>query len=212
MVHAPVVESSPVEADISEWSSSKTYHVLTSIVAPRPIAWVTTLNDDGTVNAAPFSWYQSICPDPPLVMMAFSDRDDGSLKDTPRNMEATGEFVVNSVTRAMAQKMVKTSLPMAPGVSELTAVGLATEPSLTIAPPRLAEAVAHLECKFVESRRYGGDKGTTVVVGEVVHVHARDDCLDARGSLRPDVGLLGRLGGTSYVVADASSTLDLKRE
>ena len=200
-----------VEADVSEWSTAKAYHFMTSIVAPRPIAWVTSLNEDGSVNAAPFSWYQSVCADPPLIMVAFSDRDDGTLKDTARNIQETGEFVVNSVTKDLATVMVATSAPLAPGESEVAKTGLVTEPSKRVAPPRLRDAVAHLECRFVEAHRYGRDKGTTVLVGEVVHVHAEDEALDERGNLRPDVGLLGRLGGTWYTAATADSTFPVQR-
>lgn len=188
-----------VEADVSEWSSSKAYHVMTSLVAPRPIAWVTTLNEDGSTNLAPFSWFQSVCADPPMVMIAFADRDNGTLKDTPANIQRTGEFVIQCVTKDWADAMVATSAPLEPGESEVELAGLKVEPAKAVAPPRIAGAVAHMECRFVERQRFGTDEhGTTVIVGEVVHVHIRDDAVDERGSLRPDVGLMGRLGGTWY--------------
>lgn len=202
-----------VEADVADWSAGKTYHFMTSVVAPRPIAWVTSTNEDGSVNAAPFSWFQSVCADPPMVMIAFSDRPGarGILKDTPRNIQEQGEFVINSVTKDMARAMVATSAPLPVGESEVEATGLATTPSVTVHPPRLRDAVAHLECRYVETHRYGGKNGTTVIIGEVVHVHADDGALDERGNLSPDAGLLARLGGAWYTAATKESVFEVER-
>lgn len=189
-----------MEANPADWSTSRTYHFLTSAVAPRPIAWVTTQNTAGLVNAAPFSWFQAVCADPPMVMLAFARRADGSLKDTPRNMLDTGEFVVNATAHASLEAMVETSADPGPDVSEVDLAKLALAPSVAVAPPRLAEAPFHLECKLVDHRAYGGEKGTTMVVGEVVHIHADDALLDERGSFMPHkAALLARLGGSDYL-------------
>lgn len=197
-----------MEWDPRDRSAGSNYHFLVSAVAPRPIAWVTTLGADGSVNLAPFSWYQAICADPPLVMVAFSDRG-GRLKDTPQNIIDRQEFTINGVARELARQMVATSADHPPGDSEAEAAGIAMEPAHTVAPPRVAASPFHLECRLVDHRRWGGDHGTTVIVGEVVHVHARDDVLDERGNIDDrKVALVARLGGRLYLAATDLFELD----
>ncbi len=192
-----------------EWSPAdrspgKNYHFMVSAVAPRPIAWVSTVAGPAAptpevVNLAPFSWFQAICADPPMVMIAFSDRD-GGLKDTCRNILETGEFVVNAVTQDLAATMVGTSADLPPEASE--AEGIAMAPSRVVAPPRVAASPFHLECRLVEHHRYGDTSPTTVIIGEVVHIHADDEVLDERGNIdNAKVPLVARLGGIRYVVA-----------
>ncbi len=189
---------------VMEWSPQdrspgRNYHFMTSAVAPRPIAWVTSLHE-GTVNLAPFSWFQSVCADPPMVMLAFADRG-GELKDTCRNILASKEFVINAVTEPLAEQMVATSVDFAPTASEAEAGGIQLAPSAAVAPPRVAASPFHLECRYVEHHRYGNDEQTTVVIAEVVHVHAEDDVLDERGNIdNAKVPLVARLGGIRYVV------------
>ena len=184
----------------ADWSAGRTYHFLCSAVAPRPIAWVTSVDGAGRVNAAPFSWFQALCADPPMVMVSVVDRAPGVLKDTARNVQETGEFVVNIATGDQLEALVATSADLAPGEDELAAVGLERDPSAAVAPPRIRGCAAHLECRLVEAHRYGRDKATTVLVGEVVHFAARDDLLDERGMLDPvQAGLSARLGGDDYL-------------
>lgn len=194
-----------MEWDPADRSAGANYFFLTSTVAPRPIAWVTTKDPQtGVVNAAPFSWFQTACADPPLVMIAFGDRKDGSPKDTLRNIQASGEFVVNAATRATLDAMVATSGDVPSDVSEPDLLGLDLTPSHAVAAPRLAASPVHLECRLVESHRYGanGDAPTTVVVGRVVHCAADDDVLDERGNVDPrKVTWVARLGGAWYTAA-----------
>lgn len=192
-----------MELPASQLSAAKAYHVLTHVVAPRPIAWVTTLNGD-VVNAAPFSWFQAICADPPLVMIAVADRD-GAPKDTARNAIATGELTINIATGPQLEDLVATSVDLPPDASELAHSQLAQVPSVAVAPPRIAGSAAHLECRLVEHRRYGGGSGTTVLVAEVVHVAMRDDLLNERGMLdATKAGLPARLGGIQYLRVGAT--------
>lgn len=194
-----------MEWDPSDRSATANYFFLTSAVAPRPIAWVTTQGPDGgVVNVAPFSWFQTVCADPPTVMIAIGDRKGGDPKDTLRNIQATGEFVVNAATRDTVDAMVATSGDLPPDVSEAEAVGLSLVPSRAVAPPRIAESPVHLECRLLETHRYGGggDAGTTVVVGQVVHCAADDDVLDDRGNVDPHKATwVARLGGAWYTAA-----------
>lgn len=190
----------------SERSAGSNYHFMVSAVAPRPIAWITSVGAEdgpapGVVNLAPFSWFQAICADPPMVMVAFADRD-GELKDTARNIIDNGEFVINAVTQQLGETMVATSIEADPDVSEASLVDVEMVPSRVVAPPRVATSPFHLECRLVEHKHYGNEKGTTVVIGEVVHVHADDAVLDARGNIdNRKVPLLARLGGAMYVAS-----------
>lgn len=191
-----------------EWSPADRspaahYHFLTSAVAPRPIAWVTSVGRTGgaggAVNCAPFSYYQAVCSDPPMLMLSLSDRHGGGPKDTLRNIEATGEFVVHAATAGHAQDVVRTAAPHPSHVSEVEEAGLETVPSRVVRPPRLAASPVAMECRLVETRRFGDRLPVTVVFGEVVHFHADDGVLDDRGNVRPGaVAFLARLGGHHY--------------
>src|SRR5580698_6968222 len=123
---------------LSELSTGQRYHVLSSLVVPRPIAWVTTLNEDGGVNAAPFSYFNLMGDDPPLAVLGIGKRSDGGAKDSFRNIRRTREFVINMVTEENAELMNLCATDFPPGISEVQALGLATEPSLLVKPPRLA--------------------------------------------------------------------------
>lgn len=206
-----------MEADAKDWDDKTTYHWLVSAVAPRPVAWVTTMDaETGTVNLAPFSWFQTVCAAPPTIVIAFGDKvapgEDGArtvAKDTLRNIEATGQFVVNVATVEAADAVVQSSADYPPDVSEVDAVGLATTPSRRVAPPRLAQAPAHMECRLVETKRIGGQGGSTLVIGEVVHFAARDEVLDARGNLDPEkVMFLARMGGRHYTGTQPFFSMD----
>lgn len=187
-----------MELPAADLSPAKAYHVLTHVVAPRPIAWITTLHGD-VINASPFSWFQAVCADPPMVMVSIVDRD-GGLKDTARNAIETGEFVINIATGDQLQDLVDTSQNLGPEESELDLVGLGAQPSVAVTPPRIQGCAAHLECKLVETHRYGRDNATTVLVGEVVHVAMRDDLCNERGMLdATKAGLPARLGGLEYL-------------
>lgn len=200
-----------MELDPATRESRLNYHFLTSAVMPRPIAWVTTLDPaTGVVNAAPFSWFQAVCADPPMVMLAIQHRADGTLKDTVRNIRATGDFVVNVSPKALAAQMVQTSGEYGPEVAELDVVGLATAPSRKVRAPRIAASPVHLECRLHQEIPLGGKGGTSLLLGEVVHLAADDAVLDARGNVDPaKLTLVARLGGSEYV--DTAQFFTLKR-
>lgn len=189
-----------MESATSDLSPAKAYHILCSVVAPRPIAWVTSLHGD-VVNAAPFSWFQAICADPPMVIVAVSDRD-GAPKDTARNAQKTGEFTINIARGEQLADLVATSGNYEPHESEPSALGLDLVPASAVAPPRIKGCAAYLECRLVEARRYGREEGTptTLLVAKVVHIAMDDALLDERGSLDPrKAGLPARLGGIQYL-------------
>jgi flavin reductase (DIM6/NTAB) family NADH-FMN oxidoreductase RutF len=141
-----------------------------AIVAPRPIGWISTVDAEGRVNLAPYSFFNAVCDRPPMVMFSSS-----GWKDSVSNIQATREFVCNLVTLALAEQMNRTSAALPHGVSEFEFAGLDAAPSCLVAPPRVAAAPAALECKLVEivqlHRIDGAPVDQYVTIGEVVGVH-----------------------------------------
>ena len=170
------------------------YSTLAAGVVPRPIAWVSST--DGEVdNLAPFSFVNVVGVRPPIVAVAPVDPREG-LKDTPRNVEATGEFVVNVVTEDVVEAMNETSGTVPEDVSEFDAVGVERAPSTVVDPPRVADAKVAFECVRHDTQDLGS---STLVLGRVVHVHLDDDVLREGDKL--DVNRLdavGRLAGGLY--------------
>ena len=165
-----------IELDLLGEHADRAYPILAGLVTPRPIAWVTTLNEDGSVNAAPFSFFNVMGDDPPLVIFAPGDRPDGTPKDTALNCARTQEFVVNLVDASVAEVMNRTSATHPYGVSEAEHESLATLPSSTIAPPRLADAPAALECRVHSIQMIGTNR---LVLGIVHRVQVREEFFDA---------------------------------
>jgi flavin reductase (DIM6/NTAB) family NADH-FMN oxidoreductase RutF len=164
-----------MELDLLGEHADRAYAILANLVAPRPIAWVTTLNEDGSVNAAPFSFFNVMGANPPLVVFCPGNRDDGSEKDSARNAQRTGEFVVHLVDEDAAEMMNQTAASLPAGESETVRNGLETLPSSTVKVPRLAVAPAALECKVHSIQRIGQNR---LVLGLVQRVHVRDSLID----------------------------------
>jgi flavin reductase (DIM6/NTAB) family NADH-FMN oxidoreductase RutF len=164
-----------IELDLLTTHADRAYPILAGLVVPRPIAWVTTLNEDGSVNVAPYSFFNVFGDEPPLVIFAPGNRDDGSPKDTARNCERTGEFVVNLVGEAQAEVMVRTSASLSYGVSESTRENLEVAASSSVSPPRLAAAPAALECKLHSIQMIGENR---LVFGIVHRVQVMDEFFD----------------------------------
>src|SRR5260370_31764645 len=198
-----------MQLTLSELSPGKRYGILSSLVVPRPIAWVTTLNEDGQVNAAPFSYFQLMGENPPLVVLGIGKRHDGSAKDSFRNIRRTREFVINMVTEENAEFMNLCATDFPPGISEVTALGLATEPSVMVKPPRLSVAPAQLEGRELQTLLIGDNQ---VVMGELLVVHIRDEFIEAE-SLRvytEKMHIVGRLhGGEGGGLAPPPATLHM---
>ena len=136
-----------MQIDISTASVTDVYQALIGVVTPRPIAWVTTVSPNAVVNLAPFSFFNVFGANPPIVVFSPGLKPDGSKKDTLRNIEATGEFVVNAAVAEWAVQVNASSKELPPDESEVTFTGLHTTPSVMVKPPRLAESPVHLECK-----------------------------------------------------------------
>jgi len=179
---------------LSDLSPGKRYHILSSLVVPRPIAWVTTLNENGSVNAAPFSYFNLMGDDPPLAVLGIGQRPGGGTKDSFRNIRRSREFVINIVTEENAELMNLCATDFPEGVSEVAEIGLATEPSTLVKPPRLSAAPAQIEAREVQTVLIGH---TQVTIGELLAVHIRDEFIDAK-NLRvhtEKMHIIGRLQG-----------------
>jgi flavin reductase (DIM6/NTAB) family NADH-FMN oxidoreductase RutF len=173
-----------------------------SLVAPRPIGWFTTLNDDGTVNIGPYSYFNAVGDDPPTVMFSAGARDGVPVKDSARNAAAQGEFVHNVATWDLRDQMNLTSDEVAYGVEEAGLAGLELAPCRLVRTPRIAAAVASLECRYLTTVEIAqnGKGPNLVVIGEVIGIHIRDEALKD-GRFDPEAQkLIARLGYANYAV------------
>jgi flavin reductase (DIM6/NTAB) family NADH-FMN oxidoreductase RutF len=152
------------------------YKVLTGFVLPRPIAWVTTIGPTGVVNAAPFSFFNVFCEEPPLCMFAVNPRPDGRVKDTAVNIARTAEFVVHLTDEPLAQAMHETSGDFPPEIGEPDYLGLKLAPSTRIKVPRLADAPWAMECRTWKTIDVDGKR--QLILGEGVNFHIRDELWD----------------------------------
>jgi flavin reductase (DIM6/NTAB) family NADH-FMN oxidoreductase RutF len=176
------------------------YRALVGLVVPRPIAWVTTVDSAGRVNLAPFSFFNALGANPPIVVFSPTLRRDGSKKDTLLNVEAVGEFVVNAAVEELAEKMNSTSAELPRGHSEADLAGLTLVPSAKVRPPRVAESPVHLECLVRGIMSMGdGPIAANLVIGEVVLIHIEERVLDSAGQVDPrNLRAIARLGGSDY--------------
>lgn len=176
------------------------YHTLVSVVTPRPIAWVTTVDVQGRINLAPFSFFNAFGANPPIVVFSPTNRRDGSPKDTLRNVQTTGEFVINAAVESLAEPMNKSSVDLPYGESEVELTGLAVRPSLKVTPPALVDSPVNLECKVMQILPIGtGPIAANLVIGQVVLFHINDAILDEAGRIDPrKLGTIARLGGDWY--------------
>jgi len=172
------------------------YQFMISVVVPRPIAFISTMSPEGQPNVAPFSYFNAITNDPPLLGISVNRRR-GERKDTVRNIERTPEFVVNTVDEALGPRMVQASGEWPEDVDEFKLTGLTPVPSDLVKPPRVAESPISMECRLYKIVELGE---SFFVVGEILRAHVKDEVLtDGRvdiAKLRP----LGRLGGDGYSV------------
>jgi flavin reductase (DIM6/NTAB) family NADH-FMN oxidoreductase RutF len=179
----------------------ETYKLLIGCVVPRPIAWVSTVDQQGIRNLAPFSFFNGVGSSPPAVSISINYTDSvDQRKDTLRNIATTGEFVVNIVSEELAQAMNATATNYPPEIDEFEVAGLAAAPCVTVRAPRVAEAPVSLECKLFTLVPVGQGPGSaTLVVGVVQMIHARDDIINDRNhvdimKMRP----IARLAGSGY--------------
>jgi flavin reductase (DIM6/NTAB) family NADH-FMN oxidoreductase RutF len=196
-----------MEIDASKISGPDMYRLLTGIVVPRPIAWVTSMSPDGVVNAAPFSAFTWVSTDPAILGFSAGLRQ-GMPKDTARNIASSKNYVVNIADETLLEQLHLTADEFSPDVSELSIAGLTTDPSAIVETPRISDAPIAMECKLHSILEFGR-AGAQFVLGEVVHIHIREGlCVNGKietSDLRP----IARLGGPKY--AKLGQIMTMKR-
>ena len=197
-----------MDATPSELGDREVYNVLLSAVAPRPIAWVSTISATGQTNLAPFSFFNVVCADPPLLGFApgmrapaqsATDQSAGDPKDTLRNIRETGEFVVNIVTYDLAEAMNLTSGDYDAAISEFDVAKVASTKSKLVRPLRVAGSPVSFECKLHQILDFNpGPDGGSLVIGEIVSIHIHDPHIKEGRLDRNSLDLIGRMGGMQY--------------
>ena len=189
-----------MQLDFSKLPAREVYGWMTSVIAPRPIAWVSTISAGGRTNLAPFSFFQGVTSNPPTLMFVPVNNRDGQPKDTVRNIEQVPEFVVNVVPYALAEPMNASAATLPYGESEFEKCGIASTPSVRVRPPRVAAAPVAFECTLHQIVNIGeGPLAAHVVFGRIHLVHVSDAVLGADGRVDPaKIDLIGRLSGEWY--------------
>jgi flavin reductase (DIM6/NTAB) family NADH-FMN oxidoreductase RutF len=173
-----------------------------ALVVPRPIGWISSVDAEGHVNLAPYSFFNAVAYSPPQVMFAATaPHAQGGLKDTVANVEATGEFVVNMATWDLREAMNATSAPAPHDVDEFALAGLTAEPAALVRPPRVKESPVHLECRHLRTVKLAG-ADNTVVFGEVVGIEIADSVIEDGLVSWDRLQAIGRLGYTDYARVD----------
>lgn len=198
--------------DLAKTSPHDVYNLLIGLVTPRPIALVTSMDREGRLNAAPFSAYNYVCTDPPIVAIGVANRPGPVIvgKDTAQNIRNTREFVVNVVNEEIAEKMNLCATDFPPGVDELKIAGFTTAPSHIVQVPRIAEAPASLECREFSTTEIGHSR---IVLGQVVGMHVRDEFIDPAGPyVRSDLlHSIGRMNGLGAYVKTRDAFFQIPR-
>jgi len=198
--------------DVAEAGPRQVYNLLIGLVAPRPIALVTSMNEDGGLNAAPYSAYNYLCTDPPIVALGVMDRPGGGFvpKDTARNIRRKGEFVVNVVTEDLAEAMNVCATDFPAEVNELEMAGLETAESTFVSVPRIKQAHAALECVEHSTIEIGRSR---IILGRVVGMYVEDRFVDPAGPyiLSEELHAIGRMNGLGAYVKTRDAFLSLPR-
>lgn len=186
--------------DLDEVGTANAYKLLAATVMPRPIAWAVTQDDEGRLNAAPYSFFNVMGSNPPTIALGILADPERGFKDTAKNILDTGEFVVNLVPERLVEGMNVTSIDAPRGVDELALAGLDTTPSARIRPPRIAASPVSFECTVFTTVETGPHQ--LVVIGRVLTVHIDDDCVLDRDRAHidtPKLDLVARSYGSDYV-------------
>jgi flavin reductase (DIM6/NTAB) family NADH-FMN oxidoreductase RutF len=199
--------------DFKNSSTREIYNLINGLVAPRPIALVTSLSPEGKLNAAPFSAYNYLSINPPIIGLGIQARTPGGeeLKDTSRNIELTKEFVVNVVTEDIGQKMNICGIEFPPDVSDLEMAGFTTEKSLVVNVPRIQQAHAALECRLYESLKPNGS--ARIILGEVVAAYVEDQFIDPKGPyvIAQNLHAIGRMNSLNNYVRTRDAFISIPR-
>jgi flavin reductase (DIM6/NTAB) family NADH-FMN oxidoreductase RutF len=198
--------------DMETTPQRQIYNLLIGLVAPRPIAWVTSVDEEGRLNAAPFSSYNYLCTDPPIVGMGVTNKPGRERlpKDTAHNIRRTGEYVINVVTEDLLEKMNVCATDFPAGTNELEMAGLTTAPSSMVKVPRIAEAHAALECREFTTMEIGRSR---IVLGRVVAMYVEDQFVDPAGPYikADELHSVGRMNGLGNYVKTRDAFVTVPR-
>lgn len=201
-----------IDFDMQTLGARERYNLITGTVVPRPIALVTTVNADGVVNAAPFSYFNAFGSNPPIVAFAPGAHTirPPRPKDTRANVLKSGEFVINMVTEELAEPMTIASAVFPPDESEIEAMGVTLIASVQVKPPRIKESPVQLECKLLQDLEIGRNR---VLFGEVVHIHIREDLINIEKMYinYDKLNFIARMPGGSGIYAKTRDLLVLPR-
>ena len=182
-----------------EMSASAIYHTMVSSIVPRPIAWVSTISNDGIANLAPFSFFSGVTASPPSIMFSPVNRPGGSSKDTVVNIKDNEQFVINVVPFALAEQMNLTSAEFPAETSEFEAASLTPCESVKVAPPWVKESPIQMECELIQIVEIGqGPLAANLVIGKILLVRVADE-VTTNGRIDSEkLDAVGRMGGKSY--------------
>ena len=198
--------------DPKNLKQQESYRLLTDLVVPRPIAWVSTVSDTGIYNLAPFSAYAMVSTSPMLVCFAIGTTRDGRKKDTILNIELTKEFVVSVVTEDLAESMNKTSASYPRNVSEYEKVGLTPVKADLVKVPMVGESPINMECAVLQILEFGQTPTlSSIVIGEILLVHIADGLYDKQTRRISGLKTVGRLGGDGDIYCRTLDTFQMKR-
>jgi len=182
-----------VQFNLDDLAAIDCYELLLGTVVPRPIGIVTTLSEGSALNAAPYSLFNIVSHDPPVLVFSVLPHPEGRFKDTAVNILATREFTLSLVSEALAEAMNITCIDAPPGISELDLAGLTTEPSANISPPRIANSPVVFECRFLTSLSFAANQAT--IFGRIVTAHVADRFVLDAGRAVVDTPALKLIGG-----------------
>lgn len=201
-----------IKTESLEWKDA--YKLIQGSVLPRPIAFVSSQDEVGNDNLAPFSFFTAISADPMMVCFSPMRRGtDGAKKDTLKNIEATKQFVINIVSEEIVQQMNDCATEFSSEVDEFEASGLTKAQSFAVQPPRVMESQVHLECELDQVVHYGGNHAGagSLVIGKVIHVHVNDELYENGRINTEKLNPVGRLAGATYTLPMAK-TFELQRK
>jgi flavin reductase (DIM6/NTAB) family NADH-FMN oxidoreductase RutF len=201
-----------MDFELDDLTARETYNLMIGLIAPRPVALVTSMNEDGGLNAAPFSAYNYLCTDPPIIGIGVMDRPGVGFvpKDTARNIRRTGEFVVNVVTEDLMQAMNICATDFPAEVDELEMAGLTTAPSKMVKVPRIKQAHAALECREFTTMEIGRSR---IILGKIVAIYIEDKFVNPEGPyvLAEELHAIGRMNGQGSYVRTRDAFLTMPR-
>ena len=193
---------------INPQNNENFYYSLTSVIIPRPIAFISTISESGNLNLAPFSFFNAIASNPPTVAISIARNTPSKRKDTLANIEATREFVINIVVESITEAMNNTAAEDPEDIDEFEIAGLTPAPSTMIKPPRVLESPVNLECRLNQIITIGqGETESGLVLAEVIAMHLDDEIITDNRVDSRKLKAVGRLGGSEYSHTDGIFTL-----